>query len=149
MLVVFSPFIIALLIGIAVFLFTQILLRSHYDIPMRFVRSKVSALSIPFQRVTQSLHHRKHLSALKKELVVVVDLLRLYVSAGQNIEFAVRSTARAVRGAWRRELASMGRELDLGMELATVFRNNAERLGVPEFSRILFALRQAEHLEFL
>ncbi len=49
-------------------------------------------------------------------------------------------------GAWKTELILLVRELDLGIDFETALTRSAARLSLPEFSRVLFALRQAREL---
>lgn len=81
-----------------------------------------------------------------KNFTVIIDLLRLYVSAGQNLDQAIRSVSRAVSGVWKVALATLVRELDLGVDLEAALGRSSARLNLPEFSRVLLALRQARQL---
>ncbi|MSU75731.1 MAG: hypothetical protein EXS55_04430 [Candidatus Magasanikbacteria bacterium] len=83
---------------------------------------------------------------LEKGLVYIVDLLRLYVSAGRNVEQAVRSIAPAAGERWGRVLNRVVYRIDTGLPFEVAFQAVASSVTLPDFSRFLLALKQSRIL---
>ena len=82
----------------------------------------------------------------EKGLVHILDLLRLYVSAGHNLEMALRQVAAGTSGFWKLHLDIMVYRLDAGLSFEETFDQSARELGLPDFSRFLIALKQSRVL---
>ncbi len=73
------------------------------------------------------------------ELPTILDMLTLATSAGMALEQAIEEVARHSEGVVARELRLVVRELALGQRrsLDDALRAMAERLGLPEFERVI------------
>src|SRR5439155_13090130 len=73
------------------------------------------------------------------ELPTILDMLTLATSAGMALEQAIEEVARHSEGLVARELRLLVRELALGQRrtLDEALRAMADRLGLPEFERVL------------
>jgi tight adherence protein C len=73
------------------------------------------------------------------ELPTILDMLTLATSAGMALEQAIEEVARHSEGVVARELRLVVRELALGQRrtLEEALRAMAERLGLPEFERVI------------
>lgn len=84
--------------------------------------------------------------SLEKDLTSVLDLLRLYVSAGRNLEDAVRSVAGLIGGGWHTILGSVVYRLDSGVPFEAALEHGAGLAAAPDFDRFLLALKQSRLL---
>ena len=81
-----------------------------------------------------------------RELPGMIDLLRLYVSAGANVEQAVERLANRARGMWGEEFRGILRRLEFGTPFEQALGNLAERLSIPELNRLFGAIKQSRVL---
>ncbi len=82
----------------------------------------------------------------ERELSNIIDLLRLFVSAGQNLEQAVRHIASPHNGWWGDFFIHLTTQLDAGQNFDRVLTDSAERLDSPDYRRFVVALKQAQTL---
>lgn len=83
---------------------------------------------------------------LERDLTHVIDLIRLYVSAGKNLEEAMRSVSAVTGGAWGRVLGRVIYRLDAGFPFDEALEAAALGLEVPDFNRFVLALKQSRLL---
>lgn len=84
-------------------------------------------------------------SLAKKELSYCVDMLRLFVNAGQNLEQAVRRSARELTGFWGLALREAVYRLEFGAGFEDALARSVA-CDVPEWRQVVIALKQARHL---
>lgn len=83
---------------------------------------------------------------LRQGLSYMIDLLRMQVNAGLNLETSFRSLTRESSGVWESELCQLMRALDHGLPLAQALTALAERLQIDDVQRLVAALKQAQLL---
>ena len=89
---------------------------------------------------------RNRRRALVRELPDLLDLLGICVEAGMSLDPALRLAADRLGGALGDEIAIVLRELSLGTPRRVAYGDLVDRSGVPEMSRAVGALLQAEEL---
>ena len=82
----------------------------------------------------------------EKGLIHIIELLRLHVAAGMNLEGAMRSVAKNTSGVWGSELERVVYRLDAGLPFDDALAASLERFDLPDFSRFLAALKQSRTL---
>lgn len=83
---------------------------------------------------------------LNKMLAYLIDLLRLQVGAGLNLESSLRGLARHIHGAWGNELAYFIFLVDAGVPFDDALRQLTARVDLEDFNRFDLAVRQAQTL---
>ena len=83
---------------------------------------------------------------LRQGLTYVIDLLRMQVNAGLNLETSFRGLARQSSGVWEPELCQLMRGIDHGLPLTQALTKLAERLQIDDVQRLAAALKQAQVL---
>ena len=80
---------------------------------------------------------------VRSELPALLDLLRVTVEAGPSLSEALRSVGATAGGTLARELSATGREVALGVPLATALEGLAVRVPLPEVRALVAALERA------
>jgi tight adherence protein C len=80
---------------------------------------------------------------VRAELPALLDLLRVSVEAGSSLPKALRDVGARTSGPLAAEWRALGREVALGVPLATALRGTVERLPVPEVRALVAALERA------
>ncbi len=83
---------------------------------------------------------------LERTLTHIIDLLRLYVSAGLNLENALRKVSEQTAGFWGPHLRRIIYRLDVGRDFDQALADSAAQITLPDFNRFLASLRQARVL---
>jgi tight adherence protein C len=78
-----------------------------------------------------------------RELPVLLDLLRVTVEAGNSLGEALRSVGERADGPLATEWRAIGRQVALGVPLATALAGMVERLPLPETRALVAALDRA------
>lgn len=81
--------------------------------------------------------------AVRRELPAMLDLLRVSVEAGLAPVAALRAVAERSTGLLAGEWATMSREVELGLPLATALERSAARLPLPEIRELSAAIVRA------
>jgi tight adherence protein C len=80
---------------------------------------------------------------VRRELPVLLDLLRVTVEAGSSLPEALRSVGERAAGPLAAELRATGREVALGVPLADALEGLRGRLPLPEVRALVGALERA------
>lgn len=80
---------------------------------------------------------------VRRELPVLLDILRVSVQAGASLPEALRSVGQRSDGPLAREWRAVGREVVLGVPLAEALRGLEERIPLPEVRALVAALERA------
>lgn len=81
-----------------------------------------------------------------RDLPGVIDLLRLYVSAGASVEQAVARLAGRAAGIWGEEFNGVLRRIEFGTPFEEALGALADRLALPELNRLFGAIKQSRVL---
>ncbi len=84
--------------------------------------------------------------AAERGLIHIIELLRLHVAAGMNLDRALRNVATHTSGVWGDELQLVVRRLDAGLTFDDALVVSAERFRLPDLNRFLAALKQSRQL---
>ena len=84
--------------------------------------------------------------AAERGLPQLIDLVRLNVVMGHNLEGALRRSAVSLTGYWGKELRRLVGRLDAGVNFDEAFSNVVERCRLPAFTRLVMALKQSRLL---
>lgn len=95
--------------------------------------------------------YTERLRAFRKKQAVrglaqVLELLRLQVGAGHNLELSLKNSARYLTGIWGEELARASFEIDRGVPFEESMSNIAQRFDSEDLNRFVLAIRQAKKL---
>lgn len=95
--------------------------------------------------------YAERLRAFRKKQAVrglaqVLELLRLQVGAGHNLELSLKNSARYLTGIWGEELARASFEIDRGVPFEESMSDIAERFDSEDLNRFVLAIRQAKKL---
>jgi tight adherence protein C len=85
-------------------------------------------------------------AVIRKALPDAIDLLVISVEAGLGLDGAVREIVRRESGPLCEELKTVLNEVRLGKRRRDAWRSMADRIGLPELSVFVAALRQAEQM---
>ena len=80
---------------------------------------------------------------VRRELPVLLDLLRVTVEAGSSLAEALRSVGERAAGPLAIELRATGREVALGVPLADALDGLCRRVPLPEVTALVAALERA------
>jgi tight adherence protein C len=80
---------------------------------------------------------------VRRELPVLLDLLRVTVEAGSSLSEALRSVGERAAGPLAAELRATGRQVALGVPLADALDGLCRRLPLPEVRALVAALERA------
>jgi tight adherence protein C len=80
---------------------------------------------------------------VRRELPVLLDLLRVTVEAGSSLAEALRSVGRRAAGPLAAELRATGGQVALGVPLADALEDLCRRLPLPEVRALVAALERA------
>ena len=80
---------------------------------------------------------------MRRELPVLLDLLRVTVEAGSSLAEALRSVGERAAGPLAVELRATGREVALGVPLADALDGLCRRVPLPEVRALVAALERA------
>jgi tight adherence protein C len=80
---------------------------------------------------------------VRRELAPLLDLLRVTVDAGASLAEALRLVGERSEGPLARELRAVGRQVALGVPLATALEDLAERVPLAEVRALVRALDRA------
>jgi tight adherence protein C len=80
---------------------------------------------------------------IRRELPVLLDLLRVAVEAGCSLAEAIRAVAERADGPLAAELRATGREVALGVPLEVALEGLARRVPLPEVGALVAALDRA------
>lgn len=110
----------------------------------------LGALFIGLAWFWPELYLIKKQARIKREaessLAGLIDLIRLQVVAGNNLEQALTNVAGATGGFWHKILARVVYRLKAGLSLEESLQWAADILNLPDFNKFLSALKQAQLL---
>lgn len=81
-----------------------------------------------------------------KSLGYILELLRLQVGGGQNLEHAIGNIAKNAGGVWGKELSRISFALERGVPFEEAIAQLARRMNLEDLDRLVLALRQAREL---
>ena len=82
--------------------------------------------------------------ALRRRLPALIDLLRVSVEAGMSPVAALAAVGGRADGPLAAEWRTVGREVELGLPLATALERSERRLPLPEVAALWSALLRAQ-----
>lgn len=80
---------------------------------------------------------------VRRELPVLLDLLRVDVEAGGSLAEALREVGRRTHGPLAAEWRAVGRQVGLGVPIGAALAGTAERLPLPEVRALVTAIERA------
>ena len=80
---------------------------------------------------------------VRRELPVLLDLLRVNVEAGGSLAEALREVGRRTHGPLAAEWRALGRQVGLGVPIGVALAGTAERLPLPEVRSLVAAIERA------
>jgi tight adherence protein C len=104
----------------------------------------VVSLRAPELYLKRRVSHRNWRA--QREFASVIDFLRLYVAAGQNIEGAWRSLAAKLEGVFGEEFKKVVRSLDCGVPFNDALYEMSSRVSLEDLNRFLLAIKQTQQL---